>query len=61
MQFLDEYRVDFIKYRQIVESGEEFTEEKLKDHAQFCLNFVTSVVLKWQSEGLFGLKDSEHV
>lgn len=61
MQFLDEYRVDFIKYRQIVESREEFTEEKLKDHAQFCLNFVTSVVLKWQAEGLFGLKDSEHV
>lgn len=61
MQFLDEYRVDFIKYRQIVESTEEFTEEKLKDHAQFCLNFVTSVVLKWQAEGLFGLKDSEHV
>jgi len=61
MQFLDEYRVDFIKYRQIVESTEEFTEEKLKDHAQFCLNFVTSVVLKWQAEGLFSLKDSERV
>jgi len=61
MQFLDEYRVDFIKYRQIVESGEEFSGEKLKDHAQFCLNFVTSVVLKWQAEGLFGLTDSEHV
>lgn len=61
IQFLDEYRVDFIKYRQIVESTEGFTEEKLKDHAQFCLNFVTSVVLKWQAEGLFSLKDSEHV
>jgi len=61
MQFLDEYRVDFIKYRQMVESTEEFTEQKLKDHAQFCLNFVTSVVLKWQAEGLFSLKDSEHV
>jgi len=61
MQFLDEYRVDFIKYRQIVEFAEELPKKELKDHAQFCLNFVTSVVLKWQAEGLFGLKDSEHV
>ena len=59
MQFLDEYRMDFLKYRQIVETPEERSEAELRDNAQFCLNFVTSVVLKWQEEGMFNLKDSE--
>jgi HEPN domain-containing protein len=59
MQFLDEYRMDFLKYRQIVETPEKSSGAELRDNAQFCLNFATSVVLKWQEEGMFNLKDSE--
>ena len=52
MQFLDEYRMDFLKHRQIVESLEDFPDEELNDNAQFSLNFVTSLILKWQEEGM---------
>ena len=52
MQFLDEYRMDFLKHRQIVEALEELSDEALKESAEFSLNFVTNLVLKWQGEGL---------
>jgi hypothetical protein len=52
MQFLDEYRMDFLRHRQIVENLEDLPDEELKLDAEFCLNFVTSLVLKWQEEGL---------
>ena len=52
MQFLDEYRMDFLKHRQIVENLENFSDKELKNNAEFSLNFVTSLILKWQGEGI---------
>jgi hypothetical protein len=52
MQFLDEYRMDFLKHRQIVKNLEDLSDEELKDNAESSLNFVTSLILKWQEEGL---------
>ena len=52
MQFLDEYRMDFLKHRRIVKTIEDVSVEELKESAEFSLNFVTSLILKWQGEGL---------
>lgn len=52
MQFLDEYRMAFLKHRQIVETLESLSDEETKTHAEFSLNFVTGLILKWQGEGL---------
>jgi len=52
MQFLDEYRMAFLKHREIVEMLENLSDEEIKDNAKFSLNFVTSLILKWQEEGL---------
>jgi hypothetical protein len=57
MQFLEEYRMDFLKYRQVVETAKQLSTNEIRDSAQFCLRFVTSVILKWQEEGVFSLKD----
>ena len=59
MQFLDEYRADFLRYRQIVETLDELSEEELRDKAQFCLNFATNLIRKWQEEGIFKLEGLE--
>jgi hypothetical protein len=53
MQFLDEYRADFLKHRRIVETLGELSEEELRDNAEFCLNFAMNLILKWQEEGIF--------
>lgn len=53
MQFLDEYRMDFLKHSQIIETLEDLTGKELKDSAEFSLNFVTNLILKWQEEGMF--------
>lgn len=52
MQFLDEYRMDFLKHRRIVEPLEELSGEALKESAEFSLNFVTNLILKWRGEGM---------
>ena len=52
MQFLGNYRVDFLKHRQVVETSEDLSGKELKDSAKFCLSFVTSLILKWQEEGV---------
>lgn len=57
MQFLDEYRMDFLKHRRIVEALEELSDEALKESAEFSLNFVTSLSLKWQEEGTLVLHE----
>lgn len=59
MQFLEEYRMDFLKYRRIIEAIEQLSTDELRNSAQFCLHFVTSVILKWQEQGVFCLKDPE--
>jgi hypothetical protein len=53
MQFLDEYRIDFLKHRQIIETLEDSSDKELKDSAEFSLNFVTDLILKWQEERMF--------
>lgn len=52
MQFLGEYRADFLKYRRIVESLAHLSNEELKVAAEFPLEFVTNLLLKWQEEGI---------
>ena len=52
MQFLDEYRVKFIKFRSMVENLEQIPEVKLEKEARSALNFVTGLILKWQEEGV---------
>ncbi|MCD6241486.1 hypothetical protein J7K27_08275 [Candidatus Bathyarchaeota archaeon] len=52
MQFLDEYRVKFIKFRRMVENLEQISEGKLEKEARSALNFVTGLILKWQEEGV---------
>jgi hypothetical protein len=53
MQFLDEYRMDFLKHRQIVGNLEDLSDEELKNNAERSLNFVISLTLKWQEEEMF--------
>jgi len=53
MQFLDEYRVDFLKHRQIIESLGDLSDQELEDNAKFSLNFVIDLILKWQEGGMF--------
>jgi len=53
MQFLDEYRMDFLKLMMTVNKIEKLTADKLKEEAQFSLNFVTNLILKWQEEKVF--------
>ena len=61
MQFLGEYRLDFLRHRQIVITIEYLSEVELKDNAEFSLGFVTGLILKWQEEGLFREREtSEH-
>lgn len=59
MQFLGEYRMDFLKHRRIIDTLEDASDEQLKGNAEFCLNFVTNLVLKWQEEGVFKSEHSE--
>lgn len=53
MQFLDEYRIDFLKHRQIIESLDDLSDPELGDNAKFSLNFVIDLILKWQEGGMF--------
>ncbi len=53
MQFLDEYRLDFLEHRRIVENIESLSVEELKEGAGASLNFVTDLTLKWQEGGMF--------
>lgn len=59
MQFLGEYRMDFLKHRRMVETSADASDEQLRGNAEFCLSFVTNLVLKWQEEGIFGPERSE--
>ena len=52
MQFLGEHRTKFLRFRQIVSSIGETSSRGLKDKAWFSLDFVTSLILKWQEDGV---------
>ena len=60
MQFLDEYRMDFLKHMQIIKNLDAFSESDLKDNAQFSLNFVISIILKWQEQGVLTTINSKN-
>lgn len=53
MQFLDEYRMEFLKHRQRAETSNNLLGEELREGAESSLNFVTELILKWQEEGLY--------
>jgi hypothetical protein len=53
MQFLGDYRMDFLKHRQIFESMEFLSDKKLEESARFSMNFVINIILKWQEDGIF--------
>lgn len=50
MQFLGEYRIDFLRHRKRVENIDQIPNEKLKSEAQESLNFILNIILKWQEE-----------
>lgn len=52
MQFLGEYRIDFLKHRRVVENLGDASGEELKNDARFSLSFVMGLILKWQEEGV---------
>lgn len=52
MQFLDEYRADFLHFITSLKKSNGLSKEELKEFANFSLNFVTDVLLKWQTEGI---------
>ena len=52
MQFLDEHRAKFLKFRELVSTLEEIPAEELKEKARFSLNFVIELILKWQEEDM---------
>ena len=53
MQFLDQYRTEFLKHRQVIETLEDLSDKELKDSAESSLDFVTNLILKWEKEGTF--------
>jgi len=52
MQFLDEFRAKFLKFREFINALDRRTDEELKEDAQFSLDFVTTLLLKWQEESV---------
>lgn len=52
MQFLGEYKGRFLKFVQLIENLSAIPKDELKEKAQFSLNFVIELLLKWQEEGL---------
>lgn len=52
MQFLDVYRIDFLRHRQAVDKLNQIPEEELKENAALSLEFIVNILLKWQNEGI---------
>lgn len=52
MQFLEEYKINFLKHREIVENLPNIQKHELKSYAQSSLDFVTNIILRWQEEGI---------
>lgn len=57
VQFLDEYRMEFLNHRRIIENIESLSEEELKEGAKSSINFVTGIILKWEQQGIIMKKD----
>lgn len=52
MQFLGEYRMDFLKFRQKFEKLDKLSDIEIEEAAKMSLNFVTNLILKWQGDGI---------
>ena len=52
MQFLDNYRGEFLRHRDTMSKLSELSEKELGDAATASLDFVTNLLLKWQNEGI---------
>ena len=52
MQFLEEFKSKFIEFRELVDNLENIPKEELREKARFSIDFITSLILKWQEEGL---------
>jgi hypothetical protein len=52
MQFLDNYRADFLRHRSTINRLDKLSKEELGDAASSSLDFVTNLMLKWQIEGV---------
>lgn len=55
MQFLEEYKMDFLSHRRRIENLRILPEGELKNHAQSSLSFIINIILKWQEEGIFNI------
>jgi len=52
MQFLDGYKGDFLLHRKAIDNLKNLSPTKLEDQAYMSLEFVISLILKWQDEGV---------
>ena len=52
IQFLEEFKSKFIEFRELVDNLENIPKEELREKARFSIDFITSLILKWQEEGL---------
>lgn len=56
MQFLDEFKVDFLKFAYTINdtriNRENLSEPEIKERTKSVLEFVTNLILKWQEIGL---------
>ncbi|MCI0330164.1 MAG: hypothetical protein L0196_04335 [candidate division Zixibacteria bacterium] len=50
MQFLDEYRIDFLKHRRAFETLNNLSDKELQSFAESSLSFITNLFLKWQED-----------
>ncbi len=50
MQFLNEYKMDFLKHRRIRETLGNLSDNELRESAESSLHFITNLILKWQEE-----------
>jgi len=52
MQFLEEFKSKFIEFRELVDNLENISEKELREKVRFSIDFTTSLILRWQEEGL---------
>lgn len=52
MQFFNNDKIAFLEHRERIDNLEAISQEELKGEAEASLNFITNLVLKWQSESI---------
>jgi len=59
MQLLDEYKMDFLEHRKIIENLQNLKESELSNKCLLTINFVVNVILRWQEKGLLNSQYTE--